>query len=445
MNIYSIVLVWLLLAIVFGYKKPALSLPFLVSLQLLIPNAIKFNIGINLNVFNLSVLIFVLLSIRLIQRNRPISPSIRKSLKGYFMYVCLYSLMVSFEHFTLGEYIQNMILFFFEYIGMAYCLNYVRFDEESIKYFNVSIVVSSIIIIVYGIFNYVVKVNPYMMYVSLVADLDVDMANSFMKEQRGFLDGRVSSVFQHPLQLGQAALLLFSYIMYELKGKLNVMVYMAVLIGLVIMCVLCGSRSTIFPLVISIFFYLRTFNMRKKVLYVTLLVCVLPFSYLSLPSNVQKTLKAMVFVWDEKASSQADIHGSSISGRTEQYVAALMLTKENFLFGYGNGYVTKYGGNHPEMLGYESFVLKELLDGGFLGLIVFILFYILIYRAMLRCAVTPLERGRMHSLCCSFFVSTFLTGVSYSFFSLYMTLCMVSYHSCINRRKYVNRLCKRSK
>lgn len=434
MSIYSIALVWLLLAIVFGCKKPVLSLPFLVSLQLLIPNAIKFNVGINLNVFNLSVLAFVLLSLRLIQRCRPISLPIKTYLKGYFVYVCLYSLMVSFEYFTFGEYVQNMILFFFEYIGMAYCLNYVRFDEKSIKYFNLSIVISSFIIIVYGIFNYVVKVNPYMMYVSTITELDVDMANAFMEEQRGFLDGRISSTFAHPLQLGQAALLLFSYIMYELKGRLNVMVYMVVLIGLMIMCVLCGSRSAVFPLVISIYFYLRAVKIRQKVLYIILAVSVFSFSYLSLPYSTQKTLKAMFFVWDEKASSQADIRGSSISGRTDQYMTALRLTKENFLFGYGNGYVAKYGHNHPEMYGYESFVLKELVDGGLLGLGAFILFYILVYCAMLRCAVTPLERGRMHSLCCSFFISAFLTGVSYSFFSLYMTLCMVSYHRCVNRR-----------
>ena len=412
-----------------------MALPFLISLQLLIPNAIKFNVGINLNIFNLSVLIFVLLSLRSVKKNAPINSKIKTYLKGYLLYVCLYSLLVSFANFTLGEYAQNMILFFFEYIGMAYCLNYIRFDERTIRCFNVTIITSSIIIVVYGVLNYITKFNPYMMYVNMVTDSDVDMANSFMNEQRGFLDGRISSTFIHPLQLGQAALLLFCYILYEMREKLNKVLYILILIGLIVMCVLCGSRSAVFPLIIPIYFYLKNIKMRKNFLCVIIAVSVFPLAYLNMSQDMQKTLKAMVFVWDEKASSNADIHGSSISGRTNQYAEALNIVKDDFIFGYGNGYVRKYGNNHPTMYGYESFVLKELVDGGLLGLLVFVFFYLFIYKALLRNAITPLERAQIQSMCCTFAVSAFLTGVSYSFFSLYLTLCMVSYHSILNDKK----------
>ena len=360
-------------------------------------------------------------------------PKIGTYLKGYLLYICLSSFLVSFEYFTIGEYIQNMILFFFEYISMAYCLNYVRFDAISIKNFNMAIIVCSTIIIVYGIFNYITKLNPYMMYISMVADLETDYANKFMGEQRGFLVGRVSSTFSHPLQLGQAALLLFCYILYEMRDKLNKVLYVLILIGLILMCVLCGSRSAIFPLIVPLFFYFTNVKIGKRFLYVIVAFSILSFAYVSMPQNMQKTLKAMVFVWDEKASFDADIKGSSISGRADQYMAALIATKENFLLGYGKGYVTKHGDNHPEMLGYESFVLRELLDGGLLGLLVFVFFYVLIYRALLRNAVTSLERARINSLCGSFFLSIFMTGVSYSFFSLYLVLCMVSYHSIRNK------------
>lgn len=434
-NIYIISLIWLLLAVIFGYKKPAMALPFLISLQLLVPNSIKFNVGINLNTFNLSVLIFGFLSLRSIYNNTPIIPKLGTYLKGYLLYVCLYSLLVSFENFTFGEYIQNMILFFFEYIGMAYCLNYIRFDTKSTKYFNIAIIVSATIIIVYGIFNYIAKINPYMMYISMVADMDVDYANEFMEEQRGFLDGRVSSTFQHPLQLGQAALLLFCYILYEMREKLNKVLYMSILIGLVIMCILCGSRSAIFPLLIPVFLYFRSIKVRKKFLYAIIVGAILSTAYLNMPQDMQKTFKAMFFVWDEKASSDADIHGSSVSGRTEQYAAALNVIKNDILLGYGNGYVRKYSRNHPDLYGYESFVLRELVDGGICGLFFFICFYALIYQILLKNVTDSLGRARIHSLCSSFFISAFLTGVSYSFFSLYMTLCAVSYHNILNTRK----------
>lgn len=407
-----------------------LALPFLISLQLLVPYIVKFNVGISLNVFNLSVLTFVLLFFLSRQKNMPINLQIGAYLKGYLLYVCLYSFIASFGTITFAEYIQNMILFFFEYIGMAYCLNYVRFDKRSIRYFNMAIIISSIIIIVYGLLNYVVKVNPYIMYISMVADKN-DMANKFMEEQRGFLDGRISSTFIHPLQLGQASLLLFCYILYEMREKLNKVLFMSLLIGLVVMCLLSGSRSAVFPLVVAAFFYIRSVRIRKKFLGVIGFVSALSLAYLVVPQNIQETLKAMVFVWDEKASAAADIHGSSISGRADQYIAALKITKEDFLFGYGKGYVAKHGSNHPEMLGYESFVLSELVDGGICGLLAFVFFYFLVYRALLRKVITPLERARIHSLCSSFFVSALLTGISYSFFSLYMTFCMISYHNIL--------------
>lgn len=427
--IYSISLIWLLLALIAGYKKPAKALPFLVSLQLLVPNEIKYNLGINMNTFNLSVLLFLFLSYKSIKRGIPEVKTMNSYLKGYAIYVFLYSFVASLGSYPFEEYIQNMILFFFEYIGMAWCLAYIQIDKKDIKFFNIAVVVSSIIIIVYGIFNYMLKLNPYMLYVSTVADLNVDAANTFMEEQRGFLDGRISSTFQHPLQLGQAALLLFTYILYELKNKMNRLLYILILIGLITMCVLCGSRSAVFPLLISIFFYIRFMKMHKVFLYSMIFLFAFSYVYSSMSQDVQKTLKAMVFVWDEKASEKAGINGSSISSRTDQYTMALKIIDDRMLLGYGNGYVNKHGGKYPDMYGYESFILKELVDGGVVGVLSFFVFYILVYKIFLKGAVLLIDRARVHSLCVSFLLSAFLTGISYSFFSLYVVLCFISYYS----------------
>lgn len=432
MSVYSISLLWLLAAVLFGYKKPALALPFFTSLQLLIPSVIKYNIGINMNIFNISVLLFCILSFRFIKCTTPINVNIKNCLKAYLLYVCLYSLIASFGNYPLGEYVHNMILFFFEYIGMAYCLNYVPVDEKSIKYFNVVIIASSLVIIIYGIFNYIIKINLYIAYVTMIADLDIDMANAFMEEQRGMIDGRISSTFLHPLQLGQAALLLFIYIFYGLQRRMNKILFWAVLLGLVAMIILCGSRSAIFPLVISIFFYLRFVNVRKKVCYAIVGFLLLIIVYPMMPIKMQKTVKALVFVWDEKSSSNANIHGSSISGRWEQYDAALGIIRNNLFWGFGNGYVKEHGSEHPRMLGYESFVLKELLDGGIFGVIAFLLFYLYLYKLLVKKAISFKEKTWAHSLCCSFLMSAFLTGIAYSFFSLYIIFYFMTYYNFHN-------------
>ncbi|MBO5059183.1 MAG: O-antigen ligase family protein [Prevotella sp.] len=357
-------------------------------------------------------------------------------LRMYLVYVVLYSFIASYSIYPRGEYLQNMILFFFEFIGMAYCLSYVYADKKSIRYFNIAIVISSVIIIVYGILNYILKVNVYLTYISMVANLDRDGANDFMQEQRGFLDGRISSTFQHPLQLGQAALILFTYILYEFRNKVNIIIYAALLIGLAAMCVLCGSRSAIFPLFVSVLFYLKFLKKRVMVKYIAVAAIALVVYYPTLSRDVQRTVKAMVFVWDEKASQKADIHGSSISGRMDQYASALKIVENNPLIGFGKGYVTKHGDKHPEMYGYESVVLKEIVDGGVLGLCAFIAFYLSLYRSFLRQAKTSMERARTHSLWISFLISIFLTGISYSFFSLFIVFACISYYSMSNTRQH---------
>lgn len=435
MLIYIISLLWLLTAFYAGYKKPAYSLPFLISLQLLVPYTIKFNLGISMNIFNLSVMLFMVLSYRHIHKGQKCITDITRFLKLYFIYVVLYSFAAYVGVYPMSEYIQNMILFFFEFIGMAYCLSYVYVDRKSIRYFNIAILIASVIIIVYGIINYVLKFNAYVFFVSSVDNVGLDGANFFMEEQRGFINGRVSSTFLHPLQLGQAALILFTYILYEFRKKINIIIYSILLIGMFAMCVLCGSRSAIFPLVVSVLFYLRFLKMRVMVKYISIAAIAIAVYYPTMSHNVQNTIKAMIFVWDEKASEKADIHGSSISMRTNQYENALGVVRDNPLFGFGKGYVDRHGQEHKEMLGYESFVLKEIVDGGVIGLLAFIVFYFSLYKAFLRQTKKSVERARIHSQWMSFLISISLTGITYSFFSMFLVFSFISYYSMLNTRQ----------
>lgn len=418
--------------LVLGYKRPAYAIPFLLIIQLLIPYVVKFHLGLNLNVFNLSVLIFSLVCfIRRKKKNEMYG--LRKILILYTIYIIVTTFFAGLDINGTKEYIQNIILFLSEYIVVAYCFCYININYKDFRYINTSIIVCSLVIIVYGIINYITKFNPYMIYVAAVGDLDVDLVNKFMEEQRGIIDGRISSTFIHPLQLGQASLLLFTYILYGAKDNINKLLYYVLLTGLAIMVVLCGSRSAIFPLLICIAFYFRSLSIKKKILSALSIFFAVILIYQYLPEKYVTTIDGMVMVWDDNASQKAGISGSSKEGRIEQFKSALRIVKDREFFGLGNGYVRNYGGRHEEMLGYESFILRETVDGGIIGVFVFCMFYGTLYLFFLRKFRDSLSKAMVHSLFSAFFISILLTGVSYSCFSLFLTFCCLLYYTRLQK------------
>ena len=151
-----------------------------------------------------------------------------------------------------------------------------------------------------------------------------------------------------------------------------------------------------------------------------------------LPRQARSSIEGLVFVWDQKAANRAGISGSSIDGRTEQLKAAFHIVKANPLFGKGEGYVNEYGFRHPEMYGYESIVLRYIVEGGIIGLMMFLIFYFSSYKILLSFCKTNNEKGEVRSLCFSFFVSIVLTGISYSFYTLYMIFYFVMLYNLIN-------------
>ena len=74
----------------------------------------------------------------------------------------------------------------------------------------------------------------------------------------------------------------------------------------------------------------------------------------------------------------------------------------------------------------------------------FFTFYIFLYKGLLMKCISKREKGRVHSLCLPFLLSICLTGVSYSFFTLYVILYFLTLYNIINGRKqrfYIERNC----
>ena len=424
--IYQILIVALIIEALVAFWKPKYAIGICLAIIFLFPNSLKFNVGINLNSFNLAVIIVVLSLVKTILTTKSLYPQIPRTIKFYTIYVATTSFFCALTNISFGEYIQNMILFVMEYGLIAYALSWICMGEKDFKVFNIVLITVSCIIICYGLLNYATKINPYMAYISMVTDSEIDMSNSFMEEQRGLLDGRISSVFPHPLQLGQWSLLVFAYFYYELKEKVNSFFYYTFLFLIFIIAFMTGSRSALVPIllvpIINLLHQSPFKIIRYSILAVFSLIVLFPF----LPNKVQDNVEATVFFGDDEAASKAEIRGSSKDGRIGQFEIALSEIRDNPLLGKGFNYSSK---NREKLsaglLGLESIFLSHIIDGGILGLIIFIFFYITLYRKIRNSCDSNMTKAMADSLCIPFFISISLTGISYSFFCVYLIFYMI--------------------
>lgn len=438
MSILSVVFAFLMLEVLLAKVHIQYAIGIIIILISLIPPLKIMNVGVNLNIFNISVLIFCLFFIVKYFIYKPVS-LVKKQTNTFFMYVfyvIIFTLIPSLEIIGFADYIRTILLFLLEYLVVAICLNYIRFNNNDLNVLNYILVVVAFIVIVYGILNYFTTINLYIAYLSnIVDDVNLDMSNQFQMEERGFIQGRISSTFNHPLKLGQWAYLIFAYLYYALRGNINKVVYYVVLIGLILMIILCGSRSAIFPL--CCFFIIDSYYSKTSMLLkrgIVVLV-ILGICYCSLSEKNRITVKALVCVWDETLQKKAGISGSSVSGRSEQTAEAFNIIKDNFWCGKGEGYVKLYGRNHPKMLGYESIAYKYLIDNGVIGLILFVVFYYLVGKRFLWVCKRKQEKKMLWSLIIPFFISAILTGITYGFFTLYLILCFLVYNRILNNNR----------
>ena len=435
MDIFNVIILILFAEVIFFPINKGYSLAAVIVILLLVPSILKFNIGVNLNVFNLSIFIFCALLFFYSRHQQVQFRGIFQIIKGYWGYVVVCAFLASFGEISIGEYLKNMLLFSVEYTMFAYAMCYISLDDKAIKIIDISLIVCAFIIIAYGLFNYFTFFNPYIAYISLLTD-NFDMANVFQEESRGLIAGRISSTFIHPLQLGQASLLLFCYALHQFEHRSRLFIYWPLVVGLMLMCVFCGSRSALVPMLLAIAIYVVYCKRTSYIVSSVLVGIVLAlFCYPMLSKETKDTVEGFVLFWNDKAAAKAEMHGSSLGGRTEQLTYAFQVIDNRLLMGYGEGHVRNYGETHSGMLGYESVVLEELVDGGILGTVFFFIFYIGLYKGLLRKCINKEEKGRAHTLCFPLLFSICLTGISYSFFTLYMIFYFLTLYNIINGRE----------
>lgn len=391
----------------------------LVTIYCLVPINFGINIGMRLNIITLSVGCYMFLMLSTYIKKACIDVKLDRLLKVYGVYVVVTSIIGSFAAGYINEYIKNILAFCVNFIFVGLFANHIKLEKKALDTINKVLIVLVLIIGGYGLFNYIIKFNPYIAFASFITDSD-DMSNVFMEEERGFVAGRVSSTFIHPLLLGQVSIIFFSYILYAFNQSFPKYFRGICLVILALMCLLCGSRSALIPLVVAIIIYALYNNRGALVKYACIFVLVLPVLYSLLPRDHQETIKGFLFFWDDSYSKDVGIKGSSFEMRLQQFEDGLYIIRDNPLFGFGQGYVSMHGKKHDEMKGYESYIFQFLIDGGIMGIMIFTFFYFFLYVNLLKKCKRRKDKGWVHTICLTYFINIVFTGIQSGTFIVFI-------------------------
>lgn len=300
--------------------------------------------------------------------------------KPFIPFLILYGLLLLEMPFQSGvplDYAINIWrLDVFNLILPIIVLSTSRYDKSIGENGLTAIVYVCIIVIVYAFVLIPLEgINPYIIELSRVNN--VDIMDAQFGEQSERLMIKISSVFTHPMTfgafLGMATVYIFSRLCYSRR-----FVLLLVLAGLLACIFICGIRTPIASLFITIFAYLLLKRNIKAFIYTFAISIATYFVIIQIPS-LSGTISSMV------DSSSSNVGGSSIDMRLSQLDAAFDEVHDCIIFGKGYGYSGYYWsvhGSHPRLYSFESLIFVILCNNGIVG---FVIWGVMIYK-IVKCS-----------------------------------------------------------
>lgn len=197
---------------------------------------------------------------------------------------------------------------------------------------------------------------------------------------------RATSLFISSFDFGYVNLLLMLFLFYARnrrwlrKTKFHISIFLGCTNTL-----LCGSRTVLFCIIIAVIVYvLIRHNFAKNTCYALAAIMILIVGYAYIPA-VQSKVDLLLSSFDMNSK----VEGSSMSMRINQYTATLYHIKDNILFGRGYRYFLidmSWGEDgyaslaDSDLKGLEGVLMNYMLERGFFGAGIYIIFYsILLY------------------------------------------------------------------
>lgn len=287
-----------------------------------------------------------------------------------------------------------------------------------------------IIIGLYGIITYFIHFNPLVLLFAYSFGFEGNMIQEdSIDMMRGALTGVATGNMPVALTWGQYVLVILLFILFKCKTIGSNYLTNIIIIICVLNCILTTKRSTITPALIALIYVAFTTVSVKKVIvrWGGLFVLVVFFCYWTVPSFkdiIKKNIFPAMVIWDDKMAENSETGGSNKEMRVEQWLYLNRVLLKNPITGEGLGYVKLYGDEntiHTPVKGFESIFLQVVAESGYLGLMIWLLFFGRCYNATNNYFSKHRDNCFFHGL---YFLSLTLTGIKASLW-IYMIICAI--------------------
>ena len=281
---------------------------------------------------------------------------------------------------------RNLFQFFMTEICPCLFLIICLKSSKDVRNILIFIGFSYIIIGIWGIITYCLKMNPLYTFFMLTfaGDYEVsDFTGDGYGSLRGSLLGAASGNLSGPLPWGQESMLVALFFLFfkDIKKIPKALVITVVALA-IINTFLSGKRSCLLPIIIFCAYYIwRSKLLSLKNIFFSIFVLVSAFIVISsfpIFNQINKNIESTIFFWDDDVARKNNVDGSSLEMRQSQFVCANQMISNHAFCGLGYDYPSYYSsikGLHPIMFGFESIYFSVIVSSGILGLFVWFLFF----------------------------------------------------------------------
>ncbi len=319
-----------------------------------------------------------------INGNRRLQADLKASIHNQAIFLLCFLLLIGVIFNTeiwksnFGTYVyfvvRKILLF---YVGWA-AITSVTEGNRLIK----RILITYVCLMVYALLEVALNRNPILLFFSGMASvIDPEQIVIYKASDRGY---RVQSIFYHPYAWGGILVMIsafYMYLMLNTRSQKKYLRYMMVFGIAALNIVLTRGRSIIFPFLflVGALYFLKSGSLKRKLGLIAPIVIGAVAAVIIFP-QILDVLNQYFTVSD--SSSQA-LQGSSLEMRLGQLNASFDLIKEHPMVGNGFESLRKFlseTGQGTDLEGAESIWFAVLIDHGILGIIAYILFYIMLIR-----------------------------------------------------------------
>lgn len=276
---------------------------------------------------------------------------------------------------------------------------------------------SSVILCLYGVFNWITRSNPYDSFITSVYETK-SFSESYLNLSEQGYRFRISSFIAHPIAYGYVASILFLCIFSTLHKLKRKFFSISVLFLLVINIFMTNSRTPLLSCIIGFLIYvLMVYNLKSKlkIFFITLIIGA--FSYSTIPFFSEKIDNIV----DIFATGGVNADGSSLDMRVVQFGASYMEFSRSSILGNGFYYIEENLGwsntneertSESEFAGFESYVFNLLIEAGLIQIVIVIIFYLVLFRYFYKARIHSKEyAGLGISITSMFLFFIITTGV----------------------------------